>query len=368
MNSATTPPIASHEEETPYSWYAPDEGRGEAAALLTHVHPQPTTVIQPQNPPPGESAPASDVAYRFRRPDHAHAREVTIATLRGHYRHADRARRLDNCGRGATVWHSPSTDSVVIRANHCGMRCCPRCRETHSARTRETLNRFLQNVDRTRLSFVTFTLLHSDQPLADQIDRLYASFRRLRASLTWKAARPKGFAVLEVKRSEDGTQWHPHLHLLAEMPFVAKEHLADAWLAATGDSFIVDIRRINRRSVDRHRDYLCNYLTKPATAEILDVPQLLIEWIDAFLHRRVLIKFGRPTLAEKMLPPTPPTDYRLVGSLLGLLHAFERGDPDATAWLIRLGKGPTSEGRDKDAGKDYSIDQAYRTPDLPQFF
>jgi hypothetical protein len=173
--------------------------------------------------------------------------------------------------------------------------------------------------------------------------------------------------VLEVVRNADNTQWHPHLHLLAEMPFVAKEHLADAWLRASHTSFVVDIRRINRRSIDRHRDYLCDYLTKPATANVLASPSLLLEWIDSFLHRKVLIKFGRPTLADKPLPPTDPGDWSLIGSLIGLLAGQSRGNARAIGWLARIGRGPTQEQRDPDAGKDYSVDPAYRT-EAQQFY
>jgi hypothetical protein len=334
----------------------------------TPLVPPQTSGLSPTSDATAQNDLRPDTAYRFRRPDHKLAYTRTLDVMRPHYRHAKRVRRLELCGAHATVWHSPSTDTVAVRAYHCGMRCCPRCRETHSAKTREKLDRFLALVPPHRLSMITFTLQHSDTPLSEQIDRLYASFKELRKSPLWRRAKPRGYSVLEICRSSDGRLWHPHLHLLANTPFILDDALRHEWHRITGDSFIVDIRRVNSRSRNEHRDYLCGYLTKPATSDILMHDQILTEWIDALLHRHVLISFGRPQLADKPPPPEDPQDWSLIGSLGGLLAGFARNDNRATHWLARLGQGPTVERRDCDAGKDYSIDMAYRTPDTPQFF
>jgi hypothetical protein len=215
---------------------------------------------------------------------------------------------------------------------------------------------------------VTFTLKHSDAPLSEQIDRMYKCFKLLRKTDLWRDAKPRGYCVLEICRSEDGLSWHPHLHLLANTPYILDDALSQEWYRITGDSWIIDIRRVNSKARDRHRDYLCGYLTKPATADILMHDDILTEWIDALLHRHVLISFGRPELADKPPPPEDPQDWSLIGSLGGLLAGYNRGDPRAAHWLARIGQGPTVERRDCDAGKDYSIDTAYHTPDTPQFF
>lgn len=340
----------------------------DAAAAYTPVLPPQTSETSPGGDVSGQSNLRPDTAYRFRRADHKLAYTRTLDIMRPLFRHAKRVRRLELCGAHATVWHSPSTDTVAVRAYHCGMRCCPRCRETHSAKTREKLNRFLALVPPHRLSMITFTLQHSDTPLSEQMDRLYASFKELRKSKIWQKAKPRGYSVLEICRSTDGLRWHPHLHLLANTPYILDDNLRAEWLRITGDSYIVDIRRVNSASRDRHRDYLCGYLTKPATADIIMHDEILTEWIDALLHRHVLISFGRPTLADKPPPPEDPQDWSLIGSLGGLLASFARNDSRAAHWLARIGRGPTVERRDPDAGKDYAVDMAYHTPDTPQFF
>jgi len=359
------------EDDTDYepSYYGNciDSGTHLAAAYTPLVPPQTNDSSLAANPT-ARNGLRPDTAYRFRRPDHLLAYTRTLDIMRPLYRHAKRVRRLELCGAHATIWHSPSTDTIAVRAYHCGMRCCPRCRETHSAQTREKLDRFLILVPPHRLSMITFTLQHADTPLSEQIDRLYASFKQLRKSPLWRRAKPRGYSVLEISRSTDGLHWHPHLHLLANTPYILDDKLKAEWLRITGDSWIVDIRRVNSRARDEHRDYLCGYLTKPATTDILMHDAILTEWIDALMHRHVLISFGRPQLADKPPPPEDPQDWSLIGSLTGLLNSFARGDARAAHWLRRIGQGPTAERRDCDAGKDYSIDQAYRTPDTPQYF
>jgi len=374
MATPTAPIATATEDHTPLEWLSPDlpgpdypdendaayhewaeaHYRGVAAGSPASVHPPQTNVVDPGCPLTRDHAIRTDVRYRFRRQDHAYAYSRTLHVLAAAHRHEKRSRRLALCGAHATLWHSPSTNTLAVRAYHCGLRCCPRCRETHAGRTRELLDRFLATVGLNRLSMITLTLAHSDNPLTEQIDRLYASFRRLRASQCWTNARPKGYAVLEIVRQTADSQWHPHLHLLADAPYIPHHQLAAAWRDATGDSYIVDIRRVNRRSRDRHRDYLCNYLTKPPTTAILDDSDLLLEWIDALHSRKVLLRFGRPTLADAPPPPVDPHDWALLGSISGLISAATRGDRRAITWLLRLQNGACVEQRDHDAGSDYA--------------
>lgn len=346
----------------------PQPGRGVAAARSTSVHPSQSTVILTAEPLTTETANRKDTLFRFRRPDHWHAYTRTLEVLGMRHSTEKQHRRLALCGAHATIWHSPSTDQVRVQAYHCGLRCCPRCREAHASRTRTTLGRFLALVPRNRLSMITLTTGHDSRPLCEQIDGLYASFRRLRTSRIWKDSKPKGYAVLEITHNTDRNEWHPHLHLLAETPYMPHAALREAWTAATkGTASIVDIRRVNRHSVERYQHYLTDYLTKPATAEILDSKPLLTEWIDGLTHRKILIRFGRPKLADEPAKPTDPQDWSLIGSLIGLLAGLARGNSRATYWLSRLGQDHVKETRDVDAGKDYSLSPEYASPN-EQFF
>ena len=238
----------------------------------------------------------------------------------------------------------------------------------HASRTRTTLGRFLANVPNNKLSMITLTVAHSALPLCEQIDGLYASFRRLRASHIWQKNRPKGYAVLEITYNTDHGEWHPHLHLLAETPYMPHAALRDAWMIATrGTASIIDIRRVNRKSIANYQHYLADYLTKPATTDILNSDTLLHEWLQGLAHRKVLIRYGKPTLADAPAKPEDPGDWSLIGSLLGILAGARRNNRRAGYWLSRLAGTPIQETRDIDAGKDYSLDPQYNTPG-EQFF
>lgn len=342
---------------------AGDDRGGAAVVFGTSLDPPQSTVIFQDGPIDHEARTRPDTAYRFRKPEHAYAYQRTLDALNSRHTWAKQARRLGLCGAHATIWHSPSTDQIRVQAYHCGLRCCPRCREMHAARTRTTLGRFLRPVPRNRLSMITLTTAHSALPLCEQIDGLYGSFRRLRASRLWRAAKPRGYAVLEITYNPDREEWHPHLHLLAETPYIPQGKLAAAWTAATrGTASIVDIRRVNRHSVERYQHYLTDYLTKPAAREVLDHPVRLVEWIDGLTHRKVLIKFGRPTLADEPEKPVDPGDWSLVGSMIGILAGHARHNKRAAYWLKRLGQEQVHEVRDLDAGKDYSLCPEYRSP------
>lgn len=348
MNPVQTTNAATDQDATPFDWLSPQD---DAEYTLTQLDtPQSTVLEDPLKRP--------DVRHRFSA--HQAAYGQILAQLRSNHEHAARARRLALCGAHATVWHSPSTDQVQVRAYHCGLRCCPRCRETHAARTRDRLLRFTRTVHTNKLSMITLTLRHSNAPLAVQCDNLYRAFKKLRKADVWTEARPSGYAVLEITWNPTERQWHPHLHLLARCEFMKWERLTAAWAIATGGSYVVDIRRVNSRAVEQYHQYLTDYLTKPPSQEIIDEPPLLGEWMDALLHRKVLLRFGRPTLADELPPPVDPADWHLVGTLGGILAGVSRGNKRASYWLNRLQSGGARECRDPDAGKDYLLDLAYQ--------
>jgi len=79
--------------------------------------------------------------------------------------------------------------------------------------------------------------------------RLIAAFRRLRQRVYWrknKDGSPRnlyGGWRVEVTTDADGL-YHVHAHVLADIPWLDQGKLSEEWLACTGDSSIVDIRRI----------------------------------------------------------------------------------------------------------------------------
>jgi hypothetical protein len=320
------------------------EDEASAAVLLASLDPPQSTVLDDPLTRP-------DIRYRFKSHEQPYKQVLTI--LRKTYRHEKRARRLALCGAHATIWHSPSTDTVAVRSFHCGLRACPRCRETHAARTRDKLLRFTKLVPLNELSMITLTIRSTSAPLDVQLDNLYKAFRKLRKSNVWKEARPSGYAVLEITLNDETRQWHPHLHLLARARYMEQRRLSDAWGLCTGGSRMVDIRRVNARAVEACHRYLTDYLTKPPSDTVLSSGPLLLAWIDALMNRKVLLRFGKPELADEAEKPQDPEDWALIGTINGLLAGLARHDRRASYWLTRIRTGPVKEQRDLDAGIDY---------------
>jgi hypothetical protein len=71
-----------------------------------------------------------------------------------------------------------------------------------------------------------------------------------------------GLYAIEVTNIGNG--WHVHVHILADAAYISHDALVAAWLAITGDSFIVDIREA--RSADEALCYVLKYVGKPPKA------------------------------------------------------------------------------------------------------
>ncbi len=294
-----------------------------------------------------------DVAWRFR--SSRAERDQVLAALKAHF-DADsqkRARRLQLCGAHATVWHSPSTHATEVRAYHCGLRSCPECRHTHAARARERIHRFAVLCPPGSLSFLTLTLRSTSAPLGIQLDNLIAAFRRLRSSKLWKSLKPAGYAAVEITYSAELHMWHPHVHCLLQIPYVAQAQLSTAWSKASRGSAVVDIRRVKQKDQEHAINYVTSYMVKAPDEALHGDPALLWEWLTETHHRRFSIRIGKPELAPKPEPEPDPGDWCLIGTLGALARAAKHMHPRALYWLKLLTETRVKQSRDPDAGKDY---------------
>lgn len=249
----------------------------------------------------------------------------------------DRRRdRFRSCGTRAWLMYHPSTQEARISRNHCWDSLCPRCSRIRSARLTDRLQPVLQNgATVPRLRHITLTLRSTDDPIRDQVTRLRASFRRLRQQAFWKARIKGGFAAVEVTFNAGTRQWHPHLHVIAEGKYLAHSQLRDAWLKATGDSYIVHLTRVPARG-DRVARYVAKYASKGC--DPLRIPSArLAEWLAAGARGRLWTTFGS---WHGALPPrTNDADawdgWCRIDDLEVLQRAARDGDPDAR-WLCVL--------------------------------
>jgi hypothetical protein len=136
-----------------------------------------------------------------------------------------------------------------------------------------------------------------------------------------------------LKRSspKHGAQWHPHLHIVTEGTYIEQKALSRAWHEVTGDSSIVDIRRV-ADSGDVSR-YVCKYVTKPADATIFPVPDRLDEFICAIGGRRLCLTFGTWRGFKLDADPQDVATWVTIGSVETLRNDAAAGDPNAIRYL-----------------------------------
>lgn len=144
-----------------------------------------------------------------------------------------------------------------------------------------------------------------------EVDRIIASFRKLRQRKIWNAK--KGIVSIEIIKKDDG--WYVHAHSLVDSKWMDQKALSDAWFKITGDSSVVDIRRVKGDKRAALREVL-KYQTK-----IWELNEEDKEFVEkTFKHRRFVNSFGikRP---EK--PKFKEMKCKICG---GNLELFEEGN------------------------------------------
>jgi hypothetical protein len=181
------------------------------------------------------------------------------------------------------------------------------------------------------IRFMTLTQRSFGASLTASLDKLIASFQRLRESFFWKTHVKGGAALIEVKRGSKSGQWHCHYHILSHGRFIDQRQLANAWLEASGDSFIVDIRYV--RDKQKAVGYTCKYAASPLDPSCFENPLDLVECILALRGRRLCSTFGDWRGMELEHRDKDAGNWREVGPLDALIRRSETGDVAAVLWI-----------------------------------
>lgn len=230
---------------------------------------------------------------------------------------------FQNCGAMARSEWSPSLQRRRLSAYYCHCRHCEPCARSKANKIAANLKKHLVNARANEFRLITLTLKHSADPLKEQIEKLYKSFRKLRSTKQWKKTQVGGAFILEVKWT--GTQWHPHLHLVSQGRFLDKFALSKLWHHATGDSFIVDLKVITRCEDAAH--YVTKYITKSTSDSVWSDPDAAQEWILASKGLRTCNTFGSWRKFPLLSTADATRDWEIEDSLIRILdraHAGER--------------------------------------------
>jgi hypothetical protein len=164
-------------------------------------------------------------------------------------------------------------------------------------------------------------------PLSAQIDRLYTCYNALRRRPSWSTAVKGAAAFLEFKLAANGSDWHPHLHVLAEGTWLSQKDLSRTWYEITGDSSIVDIRSCH--NTDQLAAYVVKYASKAADHSLWTNPDKLAESIAATRGRKLCSTSG--TWRGVKLKPTKDHTHRWTKLyfLDELQQLCDQGNPQA---------------------------------------
>ena len=250
-----------------------------------------------------------------------------------------RRRSFGECGTYSWVEYNNQTPATVrIRHNRCNDRLCVPCGNARCVKLFRSLTPMCEGK---HLSFLTLTLCGKGESLKDLQKRLYKSFRHLRSLPIWEKVRG-GAAFLEFKWNDKAQRWHPHLHVLMDAPYIEQGKLAQSWHAITGDSFIVDIRRVEAEKGVQH--YVTKYVTKPIHQSFMNTPKLLDEAVTAMKGVRMCFTFGdwrgKVLFDEKYEPEkdeSNPIEWTHLAPLSKVIDDANHGHPDAIAVLKACG-------------------------------
>jgi len=246
------------------------------------------------------------------------------------------ARRLANkltaCCRGAVATQDTATGQISLEAARCNSRICPRCAAIRARELRECVESAVALIDAPAM--ITLTLASSDDPLAEQIDRIKHHARQMRRRKAWKLHVAGGIEVLEITYNARRNQWHPHLHILADMRYWKQASLSREWHAVTGDSRICDVRRLSSKK--QIAAYVTKYVSKGTDADSLP-GRAIAEWALAIHGVRVAQTFGslhgHPTRRKR---EKREGEYAVVAYVGEIADAADRGDASAALLLARL--------------------------------
>lgn len=200
----------------------------------------------------------------------------------------NRVARFVDCGSQVRVFRSTrDKDRFKLVGNYCRDRFCTPCARAKAWKLAQNLADFTTGRD---VRFITLTLKSHTEDLPSLIGHLYASFRRLRTSWSWKRYVDGSAAFLEIKYCPELRRWHPHLHILAEGRYYPHRYLKAAWYHATKGSFICDIRPAGHRG--ERVAYVTKYAGKAISSHILSDPDRLDLALTALHGRRVCLTTG----------------------------------------------------------------------------
>lgn len=196
------------------------------------------------------------------------------------------AQKWDDCGKKAIVLQCcDNPDHLYMARYRCDLRICPRdgwryakkVLKRYKRRFKELLHQGRRQGKRFR--FLTLTKKNAGQPLTQDGNR---EFGKQVGKLI------RRFYDGAVCSIEVGPQWNLHAHCIVFGNYEPQDKLSKTWLKITGNSKVVDIRRV-KGGMKTLLKYILKYVSKPCH---FDRPEDYASYLKAIRGTRRVHSYG----------------------------------------------------------------------------
>ncbi len=191
------------------------------------------------------------------------------------------------CGKRAVIWEHKPCGARGPVIDSCNRRVCTKCSRRRAAHVQRRYARDVAAFRHPALVTLTVPNARSPESLEAALGLLLGGFRELRRRRVWPKG-TRGLWSLEVTWSAEHG-YHPHLHVVCDLPWVDFEDLSAEWERLTGARHRPDVKRA---ITDRSRAGLLRegikYVAKP-----WELPgEALLAVASALAGRRMVQPFG----------------------------------------------------------------------------
>lgn len=172
------------------------------------------------------------------------------------------AQKLQGCGNFLLFKNFYTIDQTKLAKFHvCGQHLlCPFCAGIRASKSiqkySERIDQVVKQNPKLKVALLTLTVKNGDD-LGERANHLLTSFRKLIKRRQDYLKKGRGFNEFckidgamysyENTYNEKTGEWHPHVHMLVLLnDWIDQEALGETWHEITGDSYIVDVRKVKK--------------------------------------------------------------------------------------------------------------------------
>lgn len=224
--------------------------------------------------------------------------------------YTNRVLKFDDCRIRAWFAFDTETHMVNVMSNSCKLRWCPLCAQSRRANIAAQTSAWLKT--QVRPKFLTLTIRHTEQPLAEQVSHLYQAFRLLRRKRLFTKNIRGGIWFFQIKQNTHDLTWHPHIHCLITGNYVPQKAISTLWSKLTRGSNVVDIRGVHDE--EKAVNEVARYAAVPCDLEQV-VPADRVELFNALHSLRTSGTWGSARgIRLRCRRPDDDGDWKTVAS------------------------------------------------------